>query len=48
MTFDALSAIYATHRPIRGKSKIRSNYSCSGGRSGMRWQYGVPKWYEIV
>jgi len=21
------------------------NYS---GRSGMRWQYGVPKWYEIV
>jgi len=21
--------------------------SCSG-RSGMRWQYGVLKWYEIV
>jgi len=21
--------------------------SCSG-RSGTRWQYGLPKWYEIV
>jgi len=22
--------------------------SCCSGRSGTRWQYEVPKWYEIV
>jgi len=24
-----------------------TRYPCSG-RSGARWQYGVPEWYEIV
>jgi len=29
-------------------NKQRFDQICYPGRSGTRWQYGVPKWYEIV
>jgi len=29
-------------------NKLRFDLINYSGRSGTRWQYGVPKWYEIV
>jgi len=29
-------------------NKLRFDQNSCFGRSGKRWQYGVPKWYEIV
>jgi len=29
-------------------SKLRIDEISCSGRSGTRWQYGVPKWYDIV
>jgi len=29
-------------------NKLRFDQISCSGRSGTRWQYGVPKWYEIV
>jgi len=28
-------------------NKLRFNQISCSGKSGTRWQYGVPKWYEI-
>jgi len=29
-------------------SKLRFDQISCSGRSGTRWQYGVPEWYEIA
>jgi len=29
-------------------NKLRFNQISCSGSSGTRWQYGVPKWYEMV
>jgi len=29
-------------------NKVRLDQISCSGRSGTRWQYGEPKWYEIV
>jgi len=29
-------------------NKLRLGQISCSGRSGTRWQYGVPKWYKII